>query len=266
MGVDPVLQMVTRDRNRIAIQSDILGAAALGINNILCLSGDHQKFGDKEKEKNVYDMDSSLPQQLKNFEFTRSRMLIGLFRRLENYVLKRSGSIIVICPDLLKQVQKAGQGDKAVLLENVLDFEYTERLPEEIRRQRREYAGDDEKIVLYAGNFQPYQGIPLLLEAAARMKDDPVRFLLVGDTPEAVAGMQKKAEGLGIGGRVSFTGQVPPDSVPGFIQMADALVSPRLSGTNTPLKIYSYLKSGKPVVATCVGALPEYVDQGEPFL
>jgi len=58
LGVDPVMQMVTRDRNRIAIQSDILGAAALGINNILCLSGDHQKFGDHSTAKNVYDLDS----------------------------------------------------------------------------------------------------------------------------------------------------------------------------------------------------------------
>ena len=58
MGINPVLQMVTRDRNRISIQSDILGAAALGLNNILCLSGDHQKFGDHSKAKNVYDLDS----------------------------------------------------------------------------------------------------------------------------------------------------------------------------------------------------------------
>jgi methylenetetrahydrofolate reductase (NADPH) len=58
MGFDPILQMVCRDRNRIAIQSDILGAGALGINNILCLSGDHQKFGDHPRAKNVFDMDS----------------------------------------------------------------------------------------------------------------------------------------------------------------------------------------------------------------
>jgi methylenetetrahydrofolate reductase (NADPH) len=58
MGFDPILQMVTRDRNRIAIQSDILGAAALGINNMLCLSGDHQRFGDHPQAKNVYDIDS----------------------------------------------------------------------------------------------------------------------------------------------------------------------------------------------------------------
>ncbi len=57
-GMEPIMQMVCRDRNRIAIQSDILGGAALGINNILCLSGDHQKFGDHPQAKNVFDIDS----------------------------------------------------------------------------------------------------------------------------------------------------------------------------------------------------------------
>jgi len=58
LGVEPVLQMVTRDRNRIALQSDILGAASWDINNILCLSGDHQSFGDHAKGQNVHDLDS----------------------------------------------------------------------------------------------------------------------------------------------------------------------------------------------------------------
>lgn len=58
MGFDPIVQMVTRDRNRIALQSDILGAAALGMNNLLCLSGDHQTFGDDPEAKNVFDLDS----------------------------------------------------------------------------------------------------------------------------------------------------------------------------------------------------------------
>ena len=57
-GLEPNLQMVVRDRNRIAIQSDILGAYALGVRNMLCLSGDHQKFGDHPAAKNVFDLDS----------------------------------------------------------------------------------------------------------------------------------------------------------------------------------------------------------------
>ena len=58
MGLEPVLQMVTRDRNRIALQSDILGAASFDIHNILCLSGDHQQFGDSPQGQNVFDLDS----------------------------------------------------------------------------------------------------------------------------------------------------------------------------------------------------------------
>ena len=58
MGLEPVLQMVTRDRNRIALQSDILGAASYDIHNILCLSGDHQSFGDCANGQNVHDIDS----------------------------------------------------------------------------------------------------------------------------------------------------------------------------------------------------------------
>jgi methylenetetrahydrofolate reductase (NADPH) len=58
MGIEPVMQMVTRDRNRIALQSDILGAYSLGIRNILCLSGDHQSFGSQPDALNVFDIDS----------------------------------------------------------------------------------------------------------------------------------------------------------------------------------------------------------------
>ncbi len=57
-GLEPIVQMVCRDRNRIAMQSDVLGAAALGVRNILLLSGDHQKFGNHPQAKNVYDLDS----------------------------------------------------------------------------------------------------------------------------------------------------------------------------------------------------------------
>lgn len=58
IGADPVMQIVCRDRNRIAIQSDVLGAVALGVRNILCLSGDHQSMGNHPEAKNVYDLDS----------------------------------------------------------------------------------------------------------------------------------------------------------------------------------------------------------------
>jgi methylenetetrahydrofolate reductase (NADPH) len=85
-GLDPVLQMVTRDRNRIALQSDVLGASALGIRNILCLSGDHQSFGNQPQAKGVFDVDSI--------------QLIQLVRQMRDKSLILGGEKLSEPPDL----------------------------------------------------------------------------------------------------------------------------------------------------------------------
>ncbi|MFV0437733.1 MAG: methylenetetrahydrofolate reductase [Desulfopila sp.] len=77
MGLEPVLQMVTRDRNRIALQSDLLGAASFGINNVLCLSGDHQSFGDHRQAQNVFDLDSMQLIQTVRYMREESKFLSG---------------------------------------------------------------------------------------------------------------------------------------------------------------------------------------------
>ena len=198
----------------------------------------------------IYDMHSSLPQQLENFGFSRSKLIKRIFLRLERFVLKNSKAVIVICLDLEAKLKELGFEAKARLLENFIDFEYPEISEDEIRRKREEYAPGGVKIVLYVGNFQPYQGIPFLLEAAEKIRDGKVNFLLVGGDSADVEKMERIARYLNISDRVHFTGQVAHSKVPLFISLGDVLVSPRRSGTNTPLKIYSFLKSGKPVVAT----------------
>lgn len=76
-GVEPIMQMVTRDRNRIAAQSDMFGAHALGIRNMLCLTGDHQKFGNHPTAKNVFDMDSIQLLQVMNHIRTENKVIGG---------------------------------------------------------------------------------------------------------------------------------------------------------------------------------------------
>jgi len=83
-GIEPIVQMTCRDRNRIAIQSDLLGAAALGIHNVLCLTGDHQKFGDHPEAKGVFDLDSI--------------QLIAMVNRMRNGQLL-SGQVLKKVPD-----------------------------------------------------------------------------------------------------------------------------------------------------------------------
>jgi glycosyltransferase involved in cell wall biosynthesis len=213
----------------------------------------------------VYDMHSSLPQQLRNFEFSRSPLLISVFRRMERAILRGSDAIIVICRDLLDQVSAAGCAGKAVLLENYLDFPAEPFSPADVAAKRKELAPRGEKIVVYAGNFEPYQGIALLLQAVQRA-DDAAVFLLVGGAGRPLAEMKALAAELGVSRRVVFVDKVPPSKVAFYVALADVLVSPRLSGTNTPLKIYSFLKTGKPLVATRLWTHTQVLDPGQAVL
>ena len=77
LGFEPVLQMTTRDRNRIGLQADILGAASFGINNMLCLTGDHQRFGDHPTAANVFDLDSTQLLQTAKMMRDEGKMLSG---------------------------------------------------------------------------------------------------------------------------------------------------------------------------------------------
>ena len=107
-------------------------------------------------------------------------------------------------------------------------------------------------IVLYTGTFEAYQGLDLLFAAARQVVDrhPGARFVLAGGRPDQIAAAREQAERLGIGSSVAFAGQRPAEDIPAFLDAADALVSPRSTGTNTPLKIYQYLRSGRPIVAT----------------
>lgn len=201
------------------------------------------------RKPHVYDMHSSLPQQLENFEFSRSPLALSLFRSIERFILRNSQAIVVICLDLLNRVTKLGEGEKAVLLENFLDFPSEIFSQDEIERKKKTFAPSGEKLILYAGNFEPYQGVPLLLQAA-KFVEPGIRFLLLGGSGWARLEMEKEAKKIGVSEKVVFLERVPPSQIPLYISLADVLVSPRLSGTNTPLKIYTWLKSGKPIVAT----------------
>jgi glycosyltransferase involved in cell wall biosynthesis len=211
----------------------------------------------------LYDMHSSLPQQLENFRFSKSRLLKSVFLALERFVLKSSRCVIVICRDLFDYVAKLGFKDKAVFLENFIDFNDFEPAPAaaaEIASKRAEISPAGKSIILYAGNFEPYQGIPLLVDAFAKVTSPSV-LLIVGGVRSEHDAMRARAAALGAADRIVFVEKVPPNEVPVYIALADVLVSPRVSGTNTPLKIYSFLKSGKPLVATDLWTHTQVVDE-----
>ena len=149
MGLDPVMQMVCRDRNRIAIQSDILGAAALGINNLLCLSGDHQKFGDHPTAKNVFDIDSI--QLIQTVKRMRDE---GKF--ISGEEIKGKPNIFIGCAEnpfadpfeirALRLAKKAAAGAQFVQTQCVFNVEKFEKWMEMVRD-----LGVHEKMYILAG-------------------------------------------------------------------------------------------------------------------
>ena len=200
----------------------------------------------------VYDMHSSLPQQLSNFAYSRSRLLRWMFERLERVAVRRSRVVIVICPALQRLVKELAPSADPILIENAPGA--GDPSPAGCDPAIRSELGVDERVplVVYTGTFEPYQGLDLLFAAAAHvLRQRPaVRFVLAGGRPDQIHAARAQASAAGLDGRVVFAGERPPAEIPAFLQAADVLVSPRSRGTNTPLKIYQYLRSGRPIVAT----------------
>jgi glycosyltransferase involved in cell wall biosynthesis len=105
---------------------------------------------------------------------------------------------------------------------------------------------------LYTGTFEHYQGLDLLYGAMAHVaKSRPdARLVMVGGEPAQVVAAKASARALGVEAAAIFTGQRPAEEIPAYLDAATVLASPRSTGTNTPLKIYQYLRSGRPIVAT----------------
>jgi glycosyltransferase involved in cell wall biosynthesis len=201
----------------------------------------------------LYDMHSSLPQQLSNFKYSKSGLLRGVFNWAEDQMVFGSDVVITICQELQDTVDKMGVGSKALLIENVMggDVEDAPSMTPADVRARWKIAADA-PLVLYTGTFEAYQGLDLLMQSAGRLaRTHPhARVLVVGGEPAQVDAVRQNAARLGADTVVIFTGQQPAREIPSFVAACDILVSPRIRGTNTPLKIYSYLRSGKPIVAT----------------
>jgi glycosyltransferase involved in cell wall biosynthesis len=200
----------------------------------------------------LYDMHSSLPQQLSNFKFSGSSALRAIFDAVETQMVGKSDVVITICQELQDTVVAMGHGERALLIENVMggDVEDPPTLTPAGIRARWAIA-PEAPIVLYTGTFEAYQGLEMLIDAAVRLavSHPAARVLIVGGDPAQVAAAQALAGARGATS-VVFTGQQPAREIPAFVASAAVLASPRIRGTNTPLKIYSYLRSGTPIVAT----------------
>lgn len=197
----------------------------------------------------VHDVHSDLTTVLGDYGFGRRHPVTVLARWVERHVLKGAKVIIVNFPALAPLATAQAPG-KPVHVINC--WPLGRRADPALSDKLRSSWGQDRQLILYTGSFEPYQGLPLLIEAMTIVRDSlpRARLVLVGGRPEQVAEVTRQSERLGIADAIICAGLQPFDEIPSYLAAGDVLVSARREGINTPLKVYDYLLAGKPIVAT----------------
>ena len=174
------------------------------------------------------------------------------YAAVERFVMRHADAVIGTGPGLVAQVEALGCGTPAWHISDI-PSSLVEPDAEGVAKARREMArGEDEILALYVGSFAVYQGIELLFNAMppALARDARLRFIVVGGTDAEIAQWRAWLAERGCDARVSFIGKRSPDALPCYLAAADILLSPRIAGVNTPLKLLDYLKVSRAIAAT----------------
>jgi glycosyltransferase involved in cell wall biosynthesis len=202
----------------------------------------------------IYDMQSSLPEQLACHLAFRNPLAQKALRGLEGWLLRQADSV----------VSSSGLAERVRALAptaNLHEWQYAGALPaahpQEAAELRAELGIAPERpVVLYSGTFETYQGLPELLAAIPRVCAEvpEATFVLVGANESGGTSVQRAHAGLIRDGCLRVVKRQPRERIPRFLALADVLVSPRAWGDNLPLKVFDYLAAGKPIVATDIPA------------
>jgi glycosyltransferase involved in cell wall biosynthesis len=213
----------------------------------------------------VVDVDSSIPEQLRDSGFARRGPLLWAAEAFETVALRTATAVITVCSSLTDGVKKRAPHARVFQIEDPpLVAAGAPPTAAAALGLRRELSLDARPVVLYTGNFEPYQGVELLVDAAAQV--DTAQFLFVGGEPREIEALRARAAAAGSAERCTFAGKRPPTDVPLFLSACDVVVSPRARGSNTPFKLYTYLAAGRPLVATRLPTHTQLLDDSLAFL
>jgi glycosyltransferase involved in cell wall biosynthesis len=201
----------------------------------------------------IYDLDSWMSDQLAYGGRVTNPAILRLLRWMERAALHRSRLAITVSASLSDAVHEMEPGVRVAQIEDCpLDEALRAPDPARVTRLRESFGIGQRRAIVYTGNLERYQGIELLLLAfagVASVRDDAA-LVLVGGSPAQIGDVRARAAALGVSDGVVLTGQRPADEMPEWMAMGTLLVSPRLHGGNTPLKLFSYMWSAVPIVAT----------------
>ena len=195
----------------------------------------------------IYDMDSSLAQQMMEKYAWLSKVRV-ILNACEGIVIRQARVVLPVCEALAQVVRTNRQQNVMVLHDVPLSGNSPSQRSSALKQDLRLRGS----LVMYVGNLERYQGIDLLLDSFALVseQDSKVDLVIIGGEEQDIVRYTEMATALNIRSRVHFLGPKPVEELATYLAEADILVSPRISGKNTPMKVYSYLGSGVPVVAT----------------
>jgi glycosyltransferase involved in cell wall biosynthesis len=205
------------------------------------------------RTRHLYDMHSVLSRQLKNFDFGNKTVFVRFFEFLEKIVLKTCDAVITVGADLEEYVCKVNPGAKQITIENIALHAYQNPVsPEAVDDLVKQLNLWGRLPIVYTGTYERYQGLDMVLEAVhiVTKKYPKAIFIFVGAKVQQAMVWTEKARKMNLSDHTLFLNLVSPEESMVFLACASVLISPRLDGTTVPLKIYSYLHSGKPIVAT----------------
>jgi glycosyltransferase involved in cell wall biosynthesis len=201
----------------------------------------------------IYDLDSSISDQLEYAGVLSNRLLLRWVRDLERAALRRASCALTVCRSLTEFARKLSPETPVFQIEDTpLPASLRDPDPAEVERLRRELDIIGRRALVYTGNLESYQGIDLLMQAIPMVvaEHPEAVVVLVGGSREQLAALRAHAAEIGVGDHVRLAGSCAPEEVPEYMALAEGLLSPRTQGENTPLKIYTYMHSRRPVVAT----------------
>jgi glycosyltransferase involved in cell wall biosynthesis len=213
----------------------------------------------------VADVDSSIPDQLRYSGFATRGPLLWAAEALEREALRRAAVVITVCASLTDGVRTRAPRASIFQVEDPPLVDAREvPAAAAVAALRAGLGLAQGPVVLYSGNFEPYQGVDRLVSAAGLVPE--VMFVFMGGEPPEIEAMKGRARDAGGADRCVFAGKRPPSELPLFLALTDVVASPRTQGTNTPFKIYTYLASGRPVVATRIATHTQLLDDTVAFL
>lgn len=207
--------------------------------------------------RHLYDMHSVLSKQLGNFDFGNKPVFVKIFEMLERLVLKKSEAVINVGADLDEYVRSVDPAIQSITIENIALHAYqTPIQPEALTELAQKLNLDGRIPILYTGTYERYQGLDMVLDCVEIVaKQVPnVIFIFVGAKVYQAQEWTEKAAQRNLDKHTLFLNVVSPEDSMVFLAYASILISPRLHGTTVPLKVYSYLHAGKPIVATDINA------------